>query len=75
MSVWEPADQLNRVIVCRDGDGGDPVAQVMGPSARRYRAAGSALYRVTFTLPPHRVVAGTRPTAGRPDGRRRRRSH
>jgi len=27
----------------RGGDGGDPVAQVMGPSARRLRATGSAL--------------------------------
>jgi len=37
----------------RGGDGGDPVAQVMGPSARRLRATSSALYRDTrFLLSP-----------------------
>lgn len=48
MTVWEPADLLNSVIVCR----GDPVAQVMGPCARRLRATRSALYRVTFSALP-----------------------
>lgn len=43
----------------RGGDGGDPVAQVMGPSARRLRATGSALYRDT-RFPSLAVPTGTR---------------
>lgn len=50
----------------RGGDGGDPVAQVMGPSARRLRATGSALYRDTRF--PSLVV----PTGGVRCNRRRR---
>lgn len=65
MRTGRSTKQLNCVIVCR---GSDPVAQVMGPSARRLRAAHSALYRVTFhsLAPPPRARATV---TARPAGR------